>query len=102
MCKRDRHACKRPGGGTKALIVSGKSRHGKELAADIRRILERAGGIEAAIFPGADPNPTDTSVMEGADIYRKENCNMIVAVGGGSLWTVQRQSALWYIMGGEG
>ena len=70
-------------GATKALIVSGKSRHGEELARDIYYILEDAG-LEATIFAGADPNPTDTSVMEGADIYRKEDCNMIIAVGGGS------------------
>jgi alcohol dehydrogenase len=70
-------------GATKALIVSGKSRHGEKLADDIRKILENAG-LKAAIFAGADPNPTDISVMEGAEIYRKENCNIIVAVGGGS------------------
>jgi len=70
-------------GATKALIVSGKSKHGERLALDIYKILENAG-LEGAIFPGADPNPTDTSVMEGADIYRKEDCNIIIAVGGGS------------------
>jgi alcohol dehydrogenase len=70
-------------GGTKALIVSGKSKHGEKLAEDIRKILENAG-LKAVIFARADPNPTDISVMEGAEIYRKENCNMIVAVGGGS------------------
>ncbi len=70
-------------GATKALIVSGKSRHGEELARDICRILEKTG-IGATIFAGADPNPTDTSAMEGADIYRKEDCNTIIAVGGGS------------------
>ncbi|AKB51483.1 Alcohol dehydrogenase [Methanosarcina barkeri str. Wiesmoor] len=70
-------------GATKALIVSGKSKHGERLALDIYRILEDAG-LEGTIFPGADPNPTDTSVMEGADIYRKEDCNIIIAVGGGS------------------
>jgi alcohol dehydrogenase len=70
-------------GATKALIVSGKSRHGEQLALDIYKILEDAG-LEGTIFAGADPNPTDTSVMEGAEIYRKEDCNFIVAVGGGS------------------
>ena len=70
-------------GAIKALIVSGKSKHGEKLAEDIRKILEDAG-LKAVIFAGADPNPTDISVMEGAEIYRKENCNMIVAVGGGS------------------
>jgi alcohol dehydrogenase len=70
-------------GGTKALIVSGKSRHGEKLAEDIGKILEDSG-LKVTFFAGADPNPTDNSVMEGADFYRKENCNMIVAVGGGS------------------
>jgi alcohol dehydrogenase len=70
-------------GGTKALVVSGKSRHGEELAGDIRKILENAG-LKAAIFAGAEPNPTDSSVMEGADVYKRESCDMIVAVGGGS------------------
>jgi alcohol dehydrogenase len=70
-------------GATKALIVSGKSKHGENLAQDIFTIFEK-DGLEGTIFPGAEPNPTDTSVMEGADMYRKENCNMIIAVGGGS------------------
>lgn len=70
-------------GAKKALIVSGKSRHGEELAREIHSILRKAG-MEATIFAGADPNPTDTSVMEGADIYKKEGCNIIIAVGGGS------------------
>lgn len=70
-------------GATKALIVSGKSKHGERLALDIYKILKDAG-LEGTIFPGADPNPTDTSVMEGAEIYRKEDCNLIIAVGGGS------------------
>ncbi len=70
-------------GATKALIVSGKSRHGEKLARDIYRILEKEG-LEATIFAGADPNPTDTSAMEGADIYRKKDCNIIIALGGGS------------------
>ncbi len=70
-------------GGNKALIVSGKSRHGEELAEDIRKIIENSG-LKAAIFAGAEPNPTDNSIMEGAKVYKKEKCDMIVAVGGGS------------------
>lgn len=70
-------------GGTKALVVSGKSRHGEELAGDIRKILENAG-LKAAIYAGAEPNPTDSSVMEGAEAYKRESCDLIVAVGGGS------------------
>ncbi|AKB28963.1 Alcohol dehydrogenase [Methanosarcina siciliae T4/M] len=68
------------------------SRHGEKLAEDIRKIFE-AAGLKAEIFPGAEPNPTDSSVTEGAEIYKKENCDLIVAVGGGSLWTVQKPLA---------
>jgi alcohol dehydrogenase len=50
-------------GGTKALIVSGKCRHGERLALEIYKIFE-AEGLEAAIFAGADPNPTDTSAWK--------------------------------------
>jgi alcohol dehydrogenase len=70
-------------GGKKALIVSGKTGHGEKLAGDIRKILEDAG-LKAVIFAGAEPNPTDLSVMEGSEIYKKESCDIIVDVGGGS------------------
>ena len=31
------------------------------------------------------PNPRDFQVMEGADFYRKNNCDVVIAVGGGSV-----------------
>ncbi len=70
-------------GGTKALIVSGTSKHGLSLAKQMAELLKVAG-IGSEIFAGAEPNPTDTSVMEGANLYEKSGCDMIVAVGGGS------------------
>jgi alcohol dehydrogenase len=70
-------------GAKKALIVSGKGRHGQALNKDIADLLKGAG-IASAIFAGAEPNPTDVSVHEGAAVYKKEGCDMIVAVGGGS------------------
>ncbi|WP_342677651.1 iron-containing alcohol dehydrogenase [Methanofollis sp. UBA420] len=67
----------------KALIVSGKGRHGKALAEDVGTLL-KGSGVDYAVFAGAEPNPTDISVHEGAAMYAKESCDMIVAVGGGS------------------
>jgi alcohol dehydrogenase len=87
LCKRNRQPCKDLGA-TKAFIVSGRSRHGEELAREIYKILEKAG-LETIIFAGADPNPTDTSAMEGANIYRKEGCNIIISAGE-ARWTVPR------------
>lgn len=70
-------------GAKKALIVSGKGKHGQALNKDIAELL-KAAGVASAIYAGAEPNPTDVSVHEGAAMYKKEGCDMIVAVGGGS------------------
>lgn len=42
-------------------------------------------GIEHIVFTSVSPNPRDFEVMEGADIYRASGCNMILALGGGSV-----------------
>jgi alcohol dehydrogenase len=70
-------------GGTKALIVCGVSKHGEELAEDVAVLLNNSG-VASAVFAGAEPNPTDTSVHNGAEMYARESCDMVVAVGGGS------------------
>ncbi|MDD3621990.1 MAG: iron-containing alcohol dehydrogenase [Methanofollis sp.] len=67
----------------KALIVSGKGRHGKALAEDVGALLKESK-VDFHIYAGAEPNPTDVSVQEGAKVYKKEGCDMIIAVGGGS------------------
>lgn len=43
-----------------------------------------AAGIPHTIFQEVSPNPRAEEVMIGADKYLSENCNVIVAVGGGS------------------
>jgi len=67
----------------KAFIVCGIGKHGKALADDIGALLKGAG-VDFVIYPGAEPNPTDNAVHKGAEIYKKEGCDMIVAAGGGS------------------
>jgi alcohol dehydrogenase len=41
-------------------------------------------GIPTYIYSDVSPNPRDTEIMRGASIYLVEQCNVIVAVGGGS------------------
>ncbi|MDR0822257.1 MAG: iron-containing alcohol dehydrogenase [Endomicrobium sp.] len=38
----------------------------------------------AVIYDKTLPNPPDTQIHEGADIYKKNNCDCLIAVGGGS------------------
>jgi alcohol dehydrogenase len=41
-------------------------------------------GIPFTIFDSISPNPRSRQVMEGMEVYRSEECNGIIAVGGGS------------------
>ena len=40
--------------------------------------------LKHVLFTDVSPNPRNTEVMDGAEIYLKEGCDAIVAVGGGS------------------
>ncbi len=42
-------------------------------------------GIESVVFKDLTPNPKDYEVMAGADLYARERCDVIVALGGGSV-----------------
>lgn len=41
-------------------------------------------GVEHVLFADVSPNPRDTQVMHGAEVYRASGCDALVAVGGGS------------------
>lgn len=41
-------------------------------------------GVDFSVFSSVTPNPRAEEVAEGTAFYREQNCNMIVAVGGGS------------------
>lgn len=42
-------------------------------------------GIDTVLFSELTPNPKDYEVMKGAEVYRENECDVIVAVGGGSV-----------------
>ena len=72
-------------GGKKVLIVTDKflrNQEGGAVEQTIKYLTE--AGLEVAIYDGTEPNPKDTNVADGLKIFREENCDMIVTVGGGS------------------
>jgi alcohol dehydrogenase len=42
-------------------------------------------GIEYVLFSAISPNPRDYEVMEGARVFIENKCNMLLALGGGSV-----------------
>ncbi|MFT9846289.1 iron-containing alcohol dehydrogenase [Aneurinibacillus sp. REN35] len=70
-------------GKKKALIVTDAGLHKFGVADQVAAYVEEAG-LSVAIFPGAEPNPTDTNVEAGLIVYREEGCDSIISLGGGS------------------
>jgi alcohol dehydrogenase len=70
-------------GGSKALIVTDAGLVKLGVADKVKKIIEDAG-LKAVIFGGAEPNPTDKNVDAGFEVWKDENCNAIVSLGGGS------------------
>lgn len=70
-------------GGTKALIVTDKGLFDLGIADQMVELL-KAEGVQAVVFSGAEPNPTDLNVRAGVKVYKENNCDMLVSLGGGS------------------
>ncbi len=50
------------------------------------RIVEhcRQAGIDAHVYGGVTPDPTDVNVEEGLAVFRSNGCDAVIAIGGGS------------------
>lgn len=70
-------------GARKVLVVSDPGVVAAGWVNDITQSLE-AQDIPYALFTAVSPNPRCEEVMAGAQFYKDEGCNVIVAVGGGS------------------
>lgn len=70
-------------GGKKVLIVTDAMLAKMGMGEQVKGILE-AAGLEAVIFDGAEPNPTDKNVESGLEVWNSEKCDSIVSLGGGS------------------
>ena len=67
----------------KALVVSGPLLEGIGYPGRVADSLEREG-VDSVLYTGVTPNPRDAEVMEGAELFLREECDSIVAIGGGS------------------
>jgi len=70
-------------GATKVLIVTDKMLNQLGVAGKIKQGIEDAG-VKAFIFDGAEPNPTDKNVADGFEAYKKNGCDSLISLGGGS------------------
>jgi len=67
-------------GGTRPMLVTGK--HSARRSGLLDRALAQLPG--ATLFEGVEENPSTTTCERGAAVCRREGCDLVVAIGGGS------------------
>lgn len=70
-------------GASKVLLVTDPGVMAAGWTADVLASLREAE-VESAVYAAVTSNPKASEVMSGADLYQREGCDAIVAVGGGS------------------
>jgi alcohol dehydrogenase len=70
-------------GGKKPLLVTDKGITAVGMTQQIVDLLA-SENMECVVFDETIPNPTDTNVHDGVDVYRKSGCDSLITLGGGS------------------
>lgn len=86
--------------GKKALIVTGRSSTKKSGLLDKAINLLKEANVESVIFDKVAQNPLTTTAYEGADLAKKEGCDVVVGLGGGSIMDAAK--AIAFIVLNEG
>jgi alcohol dehydrogenase class IV len=69
--------------GKKALIVSDPIMDSLGYVRECRELLEKEG-VDCAVYLGVDTEPTDRHVAESLELLKREACDMVISLGGGS------------------
>ena len=67
----------------KALIVTDEGITNTGMVDELKDIIKEAG-LEATVYDKTAPNPTDKNVEDGEKIFKDENCDIVISLGGGS------------------
>jgi len=86
--------------GTKVLVVTDKILIELGIVEEVVKHIE-AEGIEMVIFDDVQPNPTVKNVEDGLELLNKEDCNLLVSIGGGSVHDCAKGIALIVTNGGN-
>ena len=87
--------------GKKALIVTGRTSAKKSGLYD--RVVAKldAAHIGHVLFDQVDANPLTTTALDGAALAKSENCDMVIAIGGGSIMDCAKGIAFMAVNEGD-
>jgi alcohol dehydrogenase class IV len=84
----------------KALIVTDSFLAGSGILDGIKATLEKTG-VEYAVYDGVLPDPAFSQVRDGEALLRTEQCDAVMAVGGGSVLDAAKMVALLHTNPGD-
>lgn len=87
--------------GKRALIVTGRSSAKKSGLLDRTLELLKKEGVSAVIFDEVEPNPLTTTVGKGAALANEEGCQLVIALGGGSIMDAAKSIAFAAVNEGD-
>ena len=87
--------------GKKALIVTGRTSAKK--SGLYNRVVAKldAAHIEHVLFDQVDANPLTTTALDGATLAKSESCDMVIAIGGGSIMDCAKGIAFMAVNDGD-
>lgn len=87
--------------GKKALIVTGRTSAKKSGLYD--RVVAKldATHIDYVLFDQVDANPLTTTALDGAALAKSESCDMVIAIGGGSIMDCAKGIAFMAVNEGD-
>ena len=87
--------------GKKALIVTGRSSAKKSGLYDRVVAKLEAAHIDHVLFDQVDANPLTTTALEGAALAKSESCDVVIAIGGGSIMDCAKGIAFMAVNDGD-
>lgn len=87
--------------GKKAIIVTGRSSAKKSGLYDKVNNSLKAAGIDTVLFDKVKQNPLTTTAEEGALFAKENNCDVVVAIGGGSIMDCAKAIAFLSVNNGN-
>ncbi len=85
--------------GKKALIISDKIMDQLGYVTEGRTLLNDAG-VQSAVYLGIASEPTNKYVSEALDLFKSEQCDLVISIGGGSCIDTAKAIAVLAVNGG--